>query len=378
MPLSAKQTAALNRAPKSERARLQALFTEQSAQKKQPLPVGLQPRRPVPTKPARRARPLTVRVERIPRQRLNALAAFDGFNHYHLPTDESTSAYATTNFVTTFDFATSSTVDKIIVVAPRHYNTIEGLGLTNLTDIIGLEYDASLTHSTLVSSGTIRSPILSTPPIASTVTYTSVRGRMHNLSAEVECLGTSIGLIPPGSIFMGSVPYIEGTANSGLGTRTLKQTWAEDSIAVGYLKSHSSAGLVHNPVRVHANVAENVGYKQWKDFVIPASTVEPATLRFSNALEPIVIYIPRVGESNTIVNFRLNVGHQWCSRWPNDPPMRATQEAHKPTSPDLWNEATSFMREVGTTFANAAAMPLGTAAGRRMASEFGPAGYALA
>jgi len=373
--LTAKQTAAINRAPKSDRARLNALFVAQSGKSRQPLPVGLQPTRP---KPSTASRTPPKRPQRVPRSRLNALAAFDGFNHYHLPTDESTSAYATTNFVTTYDFATSNDVDKIIVVAPRHYSTLEGNSITNLTDILALEYDASISHTALAILGSARSPILRTPTIVTDMAYTAVRGRIHNLSAEVECLGTSIGLIPPGSIYVGNVPYIEGAANSGLGTKTLKETWAEDSIAVGYLKSFSSAGLVHHPVRVHANVAENVSYKQWKDFVVPASAVNLATLRLSNALEPIVIYVPRVGQSGTIVNFRLNIGHQWCTRWPNDPAMRATQEVHKPTSPDLWNEATTFLRGVGTTFANAAAMPLGTAAGRRMAAEFGPAGLAMA
>jgi len=304
--------------------------------------------------------------------------ALDGFDPRHLPTDESTSAYATTNFVTTYEFVSSPTVDKIILIAPRNYNAAEGLGLTNLTDIIALEFDAADAQNAAVAVGSARSPILSTPDFAAGVTYTSVRGRMHNLSAQIECMGTSDGLVPPGSVWFGSVPYVEATSNSGLGTKTLKEAWANDSISVGYLKSHSASALVQRPVRVHANVAESVLFKQWNDLVVPSTAIALGTLRLHNALEPIMLYVPRAGSGTTVVNYRLSIGHQWCSRWPNDPTVRATQQVHPPSAPGVWAEASSMLREAGGIFANAAALPMGTALGRRIASEYGPVGAALA
>jgi hypothetical protein len=292
-----------------------------------------------------------------------------------MPTDESTSSYATTNFVTPYEFSSAATVDKIIVIGPRNYATSEGLQPSNITDVIALEYDASSLQSSTNASGYVRSPILATPDFAATAGYTSVRGRLHNLSVQVECLGTSAGLVPPGSIYIGTVPFIEGTNFAGLGTKTLKETWAEDSIAVGYLKSHSAAGLVSKPVRIHANIAENVAFKLWHDFTIPTTGTNLATLRISNSLEPIVIYVPRVGAgaTPTIVQYRVNIGHQWCTRHPNDPAMRATQILHKPSSSDLWNEASSLLRTAGGSFASAAAAPFGSAVGRRLLGEYGGA-----
>jgi len=310
--------------------------------------------------------------------RRNLSFALDGFDARHMPTDESTSAYATTNFVTPYEFASSPTVDKIILIAPRNYNAAEGLGLTNITDILAMEFDAAQLQNTTTAVGYIRSPIIKAPEFAATIGYTSTRGRLHNLSAQIECLGTSTGLVPPGSVWFGSVPYVESTQYSGQGTKTLKEVWADDSISVGYLKSYSAAGLVQKPVRVHANVSETVLYKQWNDFVVPSVTVGLSTLRLHNALEPILLYVPRAGDTTTVVNYRLSLGQQWCSRWPNDPTIRATQQVHPPTSPSLWSEATSMLREVGGTFANAAALPMGSALGRRIASEYGPAVGTLA
>jgi hypothetical protein len=277
-----------------------------------------------------------------------------------------------------YEFESSPTVDKIILVGPRNYNTAEGLSLANVTDVIALEYDASIAINALVATGSARSPILSTPEFGSAATYTSVRGRLHNLSAQIECLGTSTGLVPPGSVYIGTVPFIEGTSQYGPGTKSLKEAWAMDSIAVGYLKSHSAAGLVSKPVRVHSNIAETVAYKTWKDFVVPPTTFNLATLRVCNSIEPIVLYIPKAGSATTTVQYRLSLGQQWCSRWPNDPAMRATQVIHPPTSNAVWSEATSFLRSVGGSFAAAAAEPLGAAFGGRMAAQISPAAGLLA
>lgn len=372
MPLTAKQQNAIRIAPKSDRDRLRALFSAQAARSPNlPLPVGLQPQR---TKAQARLPPVpraaTAKPQRVPRPRASLGYVFDGFDHRHLPHDESTAAYATTNFVSTHDFSSSPTVDKIIVIAPRHYNAAEGLYLSNLTDIIAEEFDAGQTHNAIAATAIVRSPLLSTPEYTASVAYTTVRGRVHNMSAEIECLGTSTGLVPPGSVYFGSVPYVEGSSNAGLGTKTLKETWANDSISVGYLKSFSAAGLVQRPVRVHANVAENVTYKMWNDLVVPSTSINLSTLRVCNAMEPIILFVPKAGESTTVVNYRLRIGHQWCSRWPNNPTMRATQVLHQPCSNSLWSEATSFMRNIGSTVASSAAAPIGAAMGRR-AVEYG-------
>lgn len=242
--------------------------------------------------------------------------------------------------------------------------------MNNTTDTILVEYDASNLITNLVSLSEARSPILGTPAKGAATIYSSVRGRLHNLSVQVECLGTSGGLVPSGSVYVGSVPTLEGSTTAGLGSATLKQAWAEDSIAVGYIRSHSAASLTQKSAVVHSNISENVAFKQWHDFIVPTSATEVGGHRVLNGLEPIVVYVPKVANPS---HFRINVGHQWCTRHPNDPAMRATQQIHLPTATAVWNTASSMLRTAGSAFASAAAAPLGAAAGRRLVAEYGPA-----
>jgi hypothetical protein len=106
-----------------------------------------------------------------------------------------------------------------------------------------------------------------------------------------------------------------------------------------------------------------MSYKAWRDFKIPDSTVLPGSIGCSTALEPIVIYIPRCGAASTVVEYRLVVGTQWCSRHPHDVMLRSTQKQHPATSPDLWHRAVSAIKdkapEVGDHLAGAAMDYLG-------------------
>lgn len=368
MPLSAKQAAALRRAPPKLRAKMQANFNSQAQRKPRPLPVGLQPQR---TR-AQLSLPAVPRMLRLPNRNSHAFA-LDGFDHRHLPTDESTAAYAVTNFVTPFEFSSSSTMDKILVIAGRHNATSELYIKTNLTDTIGVLYNAASAQSSLFALATARSPILGIPALTTSPQFTSIRGRIHNLSVRVECLGTDTGLFPPGSCYVGRVPSLDGGSTAGLSSKTLKETWAEDSISVGYLTSFSASSLMSRGCTIHSTVAENVSFKQWHDMAVQGSTTETGVLSISTALEPIVIYVPRAGSGDAVVNYRVNIAQQWCTRHPNNPTMRATQTVHEPSSAGVWNDVVSQLRSAGGAVLSDLAPSAVRSVGSRLIAAYGPA-----
>jgi hypothetical protein len=345
MPMTQKQIAALKAAPADQKARLKDNFLRDNLSKAQPMKPG------PPAKPRQKAgqqvvaRPPT-RKAVMPRQ---LGWAFDAFDKRHMPLDEVTAPYTTTNFLSVLEFTSSAGRDQLIVVGPR---TLLTETPAFLTDYIAVLYDASETLDGSISIlDSVRSPIINTPALSQTgeVLQTTVRARLHNLSVRVECLGTNTGLYPPGSVYMGTVPNIENYSGnvvpSGL---TLKTAWAEDSISVGYLRSISAVSLVTSPRTLHAAVAENVSYKTWRDIVVPNSVMEIGRLGFLTSLEPIVIYIPRAGSGNTTVNYRVNIAQQWCSRHPHNVMLRSTQVQHPPTSPDIWHAAISGVQDIGT------------------------------
>lgn len=305
----------------------------------------------------------------------HASRAFNAFDKFHLPLDEVTAPYAVTDFMGVMEFESSVTIDQVVVICPRVYNQEVSTG--PLTDYIAIRYDASETLTGPISSlETLRAPIIDAPAVKDTWQYTSVRARLHNLSAKLECMGTNTGLYPPGSAWLGTVPCIEpGPTSVGASevTLTLKQAWAEDSIAVGYLKSTSAAALVDKPAFVHAAIAENVSYKTWRDLSVPPSSTVVGSMPFSTAMEPIVIYIPKCGAGTTVVNYRLTVAQQWCSRHPHNIMIRSTQKQHPATKPDLWNKVVSSVKNAGPQLAENAAHGLLNYLTRSMAPPRGVA-----
>jgi hypothetical protein len=275
--------------------------------------------------------------------------AFDAFDKRHLPVDEITAPYTTTNFVTEMLFGSSTSMDQVIVICPRTlYSQQQYVG--PLTDYIAMQYDANETISGIIPTlQTVRSPIVDAPVLGTAINHLSVRARLHNMSVRLECLGTNTGLYPPGTAYIGKVPTIETGYFSAGGTEALKikTAWADDSISVGYLRSIPAASLVEKPALLHASVAETISYKSWRDFSVPDTTMNLGSLPFSTALEPIVIYVPRAGAGDTVVNYRIAIAQQWCSRHPHNIMLRSTQKQHPATPPGVWNNAVGAVKNIG-------------------------------
>lgn len=341
MTLTVKQQKQVNKAPQARRAALRAMYNRQNSSQQQKTKPPAQPTR------AQRA---PARKMPAPGPRGNSWA-FDAFDQRHMPVDELTAPYTTTNLVNHVEFHSKDDMDKIIVVAPRTYYRQE----TNqgpLTDVIAVVYDASEALSGSISTlQRIRSHVLDEPAPASTPQWTSVRGRLHNLSVRLSCLGTSTGIMPTGSCYIGTVPSIEtGVFGSGAADGlTLKQAWAEDSIAVGYIRPFPASRLMDKPVTLHAAVAENVSYKQWRDFVVAEESQmnNVGAMPISTAMEPILIYLPAVGNADVRVNYRLEIGQQWCTRHPHNVMLRATQKQHPATPPAVWQSTLAQIKDVG-------------------------------
>jgi len=370
--LTSKQLRALANASPQSQQQLQASFSRQYALANK----GWQPRREwwkeassqtvvrrAPRKRQQRERQPArsgKHVTKVPR----ALGyAFDAFDHRHLPLDEVTAPYACTNFVSVLEFTSAVDMDKICVVSPRVYSS-GGFALQPqfpgpLTDVIAMLYDANESIDAAIPIlEFLRCPIagrLSRPAAGQNAKHTTVRARLHNMSVSLECLGTNTGLYPPGSAYIGSVPNIETGPTTGDANTKLKAAWAVDSIEVGYLRSTPAASLVDNPVQVNSAIAESISYKSWRDIVVMASGHDLGSMAFSNCVEPIVVYVPRCGSGDTVVQYRLNIGQQWCSRHPTDVLLRATQKQYPPTPPGLWHTAVSAIKDIGPKLLDRAA-----------------------
>jgi hypothetical protein len=284
--------------------------------------------------------------------------AFDAFDKRHLPTDETTAPYTTTNFLSVIEFGSSPTMDKILVVGVRVLANAQTT-VGPMCDTIAALYDANEDFiGSIPTLQTLRCPIINTPPmVADAQVGTSVRVRLHNLSVRLQCLGTNTGLYPPGSAYVGAVPCLEigsGSVIVGDEAAKLKRAWAEDSINVGHIRSVSAAALVKAPVVVHAAVAESVEYRAWDDVSIPSANRDIGSLGLHPGLEPILIYLPRTGAGDTVVNYRVEVGQQWCVRHPHDIIVRATQKQHTATPSTVWNSAIASVKDIGEHLLNRA------------------------
>jgi len=353
MTLKPKQLAQVNKAPQANKASMRAMFERQNAQspgQSQPQPKR-RAQRPTPVQQQQQQQQLQKQQQQGKPQSVPRTLdyAFDGFDKRHLPLDEVTAPYTTTNFVSTMEFTSQHDMDQVIVVCPRMSVSQENY-LGPLTDYIAMRYDAAeAIDGSIPALQEVRSPIIDAPAVTAALQYSSVRARLHNMSVKLECLGTNTGLYPPGSVYMGTVPVIEtGLYSKGNDEGlTIKQAWADDSIMVGYIKSISAASLVEQPAVLHAAVAENVSYKSWRDMSVPASSTNKGALSFSTALEPIVLYVPRAGAIGTVVNYRVVIGQQWCSRHPHNVMLRSTQKQHPPTSSVDWQRALGAVKDVG-------------------------------
>jgi len=297
------------------------------------------------------------------------LAAFSGFNDFHLPTDEQTAPYKVTNLINIMEFASDPNMDQIVVICPRVVTDremrISGTSadpwmIANangpLCDVIAVRYNAASgvndaqnhlgDYERAAFAGLIPEP----PSSYSTL---SMRARIHNMSVRVECLGCDGGFYPSGNLYIGTVPMIEGGGsaeapsggqpNTTSNFYTMKKMWAENSIAVGYLRSHSAHSLLDGK-EFHSTVAENITYKSWNDVIVQATNMCEGSFPFQMSMEPIVVYVPRAGTSTVQMRYKLTIGTQWCTRHPTDVLLRAGQRRHEPTHPTTWNSAMQTVR----------------------------------
>jgi len=343
MTLTPQQAAQVKAAPPKERAAKTAMYNERNR-------LRLKQRKPAAPKALAKRMPQAARPRQTqPGPRASFRYAFNGFDKRHMPLDEVTAPYTVSNFETIMEFQSKVNVGQVIVVCQRSHQVQQSY-IGPDSDYIAMMYDDTETiDGSIPVTKFARSPIIGAPERIATGQEYSIRARLHNLSAKLECLGTNTGLYPPGSVYIGKVPCIEtGTTSQGAKEGlTIKQAWADDSIQVGYLKSYPAVSLISHPVCVDSTVAENISYKSWSDLGVPASGTDLGSMSFKTALEPIVLYIPKCGKDTTAVDYRLVLGQQWCSRHPHNVIVRATQKQHGSTPPDTWHKVVAAAKDVG-------------------------------
>lgn len=336
MTLTAKQQAQVAKAPQARKAALTAMFKQQNSgttNKQRTQTTRNQPRAPLARKALAVPKPMGY--------------AFDGFDKRHLPLDEKTAPYTTSNFINVMSFATKHNEDQIIVVGLRTQYAQE-VWAGALTDYIAMLYNAAHTNDpTLVAADTVRTPLLGDRVQIGSTQRFSVRGRLHNLSVRLQCLGTNTGLYPPGVCYVGTVPSLEIGYHNLPNNASLKDAWANDSIEVGYLKPVSAASLIDKPVCLDASVTEAITYKTWNDFMVPPSSANIGSFPLSQGMTPIMIYIPRCGTEQTQVEYKIEIAQQWCTRHPFNVMMRATQKQHEPSHSTEWTKALNNVKDIG-------------------------------
>jgi len=373
MTLKPKQQAAVNKAPQHLKQQLRQQYTKQN-QENACLVKTTIAKPPTPKKKAKQMQKIGPKLPR------NLAFAFDAFDYRHMPLDETTAPYTVSNLMGVMDFTTSTTLDYVIVVG-LHVKNIQETWAHAMTDFIAMQYDAAQLTGSQSTINHLRSNVINAPTQTAGIQYCSVRARLHNMSVRLTCLGNGAGLYPVGNVYIGAVPMIEGgqESSAAAGAVPMKTAWATDSIAVGLIKSFPAAKLVNHPVTVHSAVAENISYKTWRDFQVPEANFGIGNMPLLTSLEPIVLYVPRTASQ---VDYKIEVGEQWCTRHPNNIMMRATQRQHTATPQPLWQQAIASVKDVGSSIlgqvGDAAASAAGQYIGNKFAQATSPAGQIMA
>jgi hypothetical protein len=342
MPLTPNQSRSVDAEPPAQRQALRKRYLSENAQR------NTAPNKPTPKQSPK---PKGARPQNLPPQKQSLPRnpwAFDAFDKRHLALDERTGPYTVSNFVGHMEFGISGDKDQVLVICTRSMYPQESNN-GNITDVVAVLYDASeIVSATTAILDYLRTPVAGNMAYAGVTVPTSIRGRIHNLSAHVQCLGTSTGLYPSGDVYLGTVPMLECGASAGLTNVTLKESWCENAMAVGYLRPHTATSLMQGKT-AHSTVAEQMSYKTWRDFLIPSAQTTLGSLPFLTSLEPIIMYFPRTGPASgtTSVNYRVTVAQQWCTRHPNDVMLRSTQKEHKPTPPNVFAAAIETASSIG-------------------------------
>lgn len=375
--LTAKQQAALAKCQPAQKAALRATYLRQN-QSTNPAP------RKQRNQPAQgRGQGAGGALQPIPRNPACLKWGFNAFIKQHMPTDEMTAPYSVTNFIDFMEFPTSPSANYVCVFAPRMMYWGEQF-TGPMTDLIGVVYNGASTMASPTVVHTMRSAVVDQPPNPTgqdaQPIYFSNRLRLHNMSVKVECLGTNTGLVPPGNIWIGAVPYLEVGQHSDTAVSASQDLFhqiAMDAINVGYLRSVSAATLQDKAIICHSAVAEHNAYRRWYDIAVPplgGSQYSDGTAPLLTSLEPIVVVIPKVGtSSDNAVNYRLTVAQEWCSRTPHNTLLRATQRQHQPTPPSIFNQAIAHVQDIGRVIAERAGPAVVDAVASRAVSALGSA-----
>jgi len=286
--------------------------------------------------------PRPLRMERHP---LNA------FNNIHLPLPERTAPYITTSLVESLEVSTASYGQVVIVAQRSGYDPEFNLG--PVTDYIAIVYNAADTvdkadSALLTPLKVARHKLADGLPRGYNSTYFSLKHRLHNLSARIECLGTTGAGMPPGDTFVGRVTMAEtgSTSSAFRNASTYYDAFVDKARSVGVLRSITNASLQRRPLTMHAIVAEPERYKEWSDLYIPPASAGINALDTWPGLTPLIWYIPpQIGDS--VVSFRMNIAMQFCSRHPDVLVARANHRQQEPSTHSAWNAAVSSVEDIG-------------------------------
>lgn len=342
MALTARQEAALAKAPPAARAAMRKGFLAQRGPAPSPVAVPMprfsQPRLPGMAKVADKPRPARkAKAKAAPRAGGGRLVS----PYRHLPLPELEAPYAVLNLPTVIEFSTSSLNDTCLFFGSLIHNvasTSEAY-ISMRTDYVAIRKDANVQWSGN-NLQSWRSSILDTLTPGTNDTAMEQRLRLNGVKVEVRCTGAS-GLYPAGEIFLGKVAMYDYVTR-GDASPTLMRTMITPAINTGRIIPFTATDLLRG---VHfACAPDDIGaFKQWSDTVVPSSIVDVGSLEVSRGLELGVVYIPPLAGSTT--NYKATITCEWCLRNPSIVAVNALSRAYTPTPLAVWNAAMAEARD---------------------------------
>jgi len=343
MALTARQEAALAKAPPAARAGMRKGFLAQRgpppAAASLPLPKFGMPKLPLTAaKPQPKPRPA-----KKPRAKKAARGTGErtGFPYRHLPLPELEAPYAVLTLPLVIEFSTQSTADHALFLGSLMHQALNASEAyyTSRTDYIAIQKDvgSAWTGNNIASW---RSSILDNITVQSTDTQMEQRLRLNGMTVNVRCVGASAGLYPSGEIFLGKVAMYDYVSRGDV--PILSRTLIQPAIQSGRLMAFTATDLM-KPVQF-ACAPDDIGaFKQWTDTVIPGTGTNVGDLEMSRGLEIGVVYIPRLTGNTTF--YRATVTCEWCLRDPSIVTINALARSYPPTPLAAWNIAMGAARD---------------------------------
>lgn len=256
----------------------------------------------------------------------------DSFQRTLVPLSLKTTPHTLINERKIISITTDPAEDKLILLG-----SVASLSADQRTSVIGAVGSSGSLTTALTPQVSVKLP--------ATTYGAKCRLRLHRLSVTVACDGNTIGAVPSGHVFYGTLP------------NALDMTGFTD--VAGIITYLETVNQVHGSTAQRCSIkpARLVSYPldklEWQQFSILNSTNPANPTRFDDTLAPIAIVIKRVPVPGGVLpsdgsnKWTISVHMEWGVMFSNDPILQATHRLHPSTSSGLWDQAIMAAQNTG-------------------------------